>query len=141
MDDLFITDQTTIAGHNLSWKAVRASGPGGQNVNKVSTKVELCFDIAACSTLSSAAKARLLKLAPKHVNSVGQLVLARQTARTQQQNLQDALDALAALVRRALVTPKTRRKTKPTSAARAARVRDKRHQAEKKQARRRVAQD
>ena len=141
MDDLPITEDVVISGGDLSWKAVRASGPGGQNVNKVATKVELCFDLAECAALTEPAKSRLRRLAAKHLNSEGQLVIACQTARTQRQNLGLAVDALAALVRRSLVAPKQRRKTKPSRAAKAARVADKLHQAKKKQARRRVTEE
>ena len=141
MDDLSVTEEIVISGHDLSWKAVRASGPGGQNVNKVATKVELCFDIEACTALTDPVKARLRRLAAKHLNAEEQLVMICQTSRTQRQNLGLAIDALAALIRRALVAPKKRRKTKPSRAAKAARVADKLHQAKKKQSRRRVAEE
>ena len=140
MDELTVTEQVVISGHDLSWKAVRASGPGGQNVNKVATKVELCFDVEACSALTESAKSRLLTMAAKNFNADGHLVVTCQTARTQRQNLGLAMDALAALIRRALVAPKKRRKTKPSRAAKAARFADKLHQAKKKQSRLRVTE-
>jgi ribosome-associated protein len=141
MDDLPITEDIVIPGHHLSWKAVRASGPGGQNVNKVATKVELCFDLDGCTALADPVKARLRRLAARHLDADKQLVVTCQTARTQRQNLGLAVDALAVLVRRALVAPKKRRKTKPSRAAKAARVADKLHQAKKKQSRRRVTEE
>jgi ribosome-associated protein len=125
----------------LSWRAVRASGPGGQNVNKVSTKVELSFCLRDSADLGEAVKTRLRRMGARYLNADGQLVVAVQTARTQRQNLQLACEALVALVRQALVVPKSRRKTKPTRASVAAKAREKVHQSRKKQARARVHDD
>ena len=141
MDDLPITEAIVISSNDLSWKAVRASGPGGQNVNKVATKVELCFDLEACTALTDPIKARLRRLGANHMNADDQLVVTCQATRTQRQNLDLAMDALAALIRRALVAPKQRRKTKPSRAAKAARIRNKLHQGKKKQSRARVTEE
>jgi len=141
MDDLPITQNIVVSARDLSWKAVRASGPGGQNVNKVATKVELCFNLAESTDLNEPAKARLRRLAARYLDANGQLLITSQTTRAQRQNLALALETLADLIRRALVVPKQRRKTKPTRASKAARVRNKLHQAKKKQTRSRVVDE
>ncbi len=141
MDDLPITQNIVVAARDLSWKAVRASGPGGQNVNKVATKVELCFNLAESTDLNESTKARLRRLAARYLDANDQLLITSQTTRAQRQNLALALETLADLIRRALVVPKQRRKTKPTRASKAARVRNKLHQAKKKQTRTRVVDD
>lgn len=141
MDDLPITQNVTLSARNLSWRAVRASGPGGQNVNKVATKVELCFDLETSADLDDATKLRLRRLCARNLNSKGELVITSQAARTQRQNLWLALSELAASIRQALVTPKRRRKTQPTRASKAARIRDKRLHSKKKQARTHVANE
>jgi ribosome-associated protein len=141
MDDLSVTSNLILAGRDLNWRAVRASGPGGQNVNKVATKVELCFELDDSVDLSDTVKTRLRRIGARYLNADGQLVITVQTARSQRQNLDLACEALIALVRQALVVPKTRRKTKPTRASKAARAREKVHQSKKKQGRNRVTDD
>ena len=140
-EDLVVTPGLTIPDQELSWVAVRASGPGGQNVNKVSSKVELRFDIQASRALSTPVKARLRALAASRLDAAGRIVITSQVTRNQPQNLMDAREKLAALVRQALVVPKRRRPTKPSRAARETRLTQKRHHAEKKQTRRRAGRD
>jgi len=120
---------------------VRASGPGGQNVNKVSTKVELRFELNESEALDDSVKVRLRRLARGSLDAEGRIVITCQTARTQKQNLEQARSLLAETIQRALVVPRKRRKTKPSAASRASRMRDKRHIAEKKQARRATSDD
>lgn len=134
---LTITSSVAIPDSDLEWTAVRASGPGGQNVNKVSSKVELRFDVQGTRALSAPVKARLAALAGSRMDADGRLLVTSQKTRDQSRNLEDAREKLAALVRSALVPPRPRRPTKPSRAARARRVDDKRKQSEKKQARRR----
>ena len=141
MDDLPITQKIVVAARDLSWKAVRASGPGGQNVNKVASKVELCFNLAESADLNESTKTRLRHLAARYLDANDQLLITSQTTRAQRQNLSLALETLADLIRRALVVPNKRRKTQPTRASKAARVRNKLHQAKKKQTRTRVVDD
>lgn len=135
-DDLVIQPGLSIPEAELSWTAVRASGPGGQNVNKVASKVELRFDFEHSRVLGEAVKARLRKLAAQRLDANGNILITSQATRNQPQNLADARRRLAELVRRALVVPKRRVRTKPSRAAREARLAEKRRHAEKKQTRR-----
>ena len=110
-----------IPDHELDERFVRASGPGGQNVNKVSTAVELRFNVAA-STLHDGVKARLMKLAGKRMIADGVLLIDSREHRTQAQNREAARERLADLVRRAATRPKPRTKTRPTKASRERRL-------------------
>ncbi|MEB2311787.1 MAG: alternative ribosome rescue aminoacyl-tRNA hydrolase ArfB [Polyangiaceae bacterium] len=132
---LTVTSRIVIPEAELEWSAVRASGPGGQNVNKVASKVELRFDLARSRALPSAVKARLAELAEGRLDADGRLLITSQKTRDQSRNLDDAREKLAELVRRALVPPRPRRPTRPTRASKLRRLDDKRRQSEKKQAR------
>src|SRR4029077_3664138 len=120
----------------LSFRAVRASGPGGQNVNKVSSKVELRVELGSIEGLSAEQRRRLETLARARLDASGGLVVGSQLTRSQAQNLEDARQKIRALVEQALAVPKVRRPTKPTRAARARRLEDKRLQSRKKESRR-----
>ena len=104
---------------------MRSSGPGGQNVNKVASAVQLRFDLAGSSVLSEAVKARLRHLSGRRLTADGALLIVARTHRSQEQNRREAGERLAELIRRALVTPKTRRATAPTRAARERRLESK----------------
>jgi len=116
-----ITDEVSLDERDVDERFVRASGPGGQNVNKVATAVELRFDIAA-SSLAEPVKARLLTLAGNRTNSDGVLLIDSREYRLQSQNREAARARLAALIRQALVRPRTRRPTRPKAAAREKRL-------------------
>ncbi|HEY2940054.1 MAG TPA: alternative ribosome rescue aminoacyl-tRNA hydrolase ArfB [Gaiellaceae bacterium] len=134
---LHVTPTITIRERELSERFVRASGPGGQNVNKVATAVELRFDVGA-SSLDADVKARLIALAGKRMTSDGVLLIDGREHRTQAQNRAAARERLVELVRRAAAKPKKRSKTKPTQAARERRLGEKVRRARVKAGRGRV---
>jgi ribosome-associated protein len=101
---------------------MRASGPGGQNVNKTATAVQLRFDIFNSPSLASDLKGRLIRLAGNRVSSDGVLILEAKRFRTQEQNRQDAMQRLIELLRTALIPPKPRKKTRPTAASKTRRL-------------------
>jgi len=125
----------------LSFAFVRASGPGGQNVNKVSSAVQLRFDMAGSTALSDAVKNRLRVLAGRRFTDEGAILIIARNQRSQDHNRREALERLADLIRRALVAPKTRKATKPTKASRERRLDGKVHQQRTKQRRKQVRWD
>lgn len=117
-----ITPLIQIDDSEIQLDFIRASGPGGQNVNKVSTAVQLRFDVRNSPSLSAEVKERLVKLAGKRVTEEGVLNIEAKRYRTQEQNRLDAIQRLTALVQKAAERPKTRKKTKPSAGSKAARV-------------------
>jgi ribosome-associated protein len=135
-DDLDVRAGVVIPASELSWNAVRSGGPGGQNVNKVSTKIELRFALSRSRALAEPVKARLRALAASRLDGSGDLLLTADETRSQSQNLEIAREKLAALVRAALIVPKRRRPTKPSAGAKKRRMDHKRRVGEKKRGRR-----
>jgi ribosome-associated protein len=131
---LEITPSIKIDERELQLEFIRASGPGGQNVNKVATAVQLRFDIFG-SSLSEDVKNRLISIAGKRVTNEGTLVIEARKFRTQEQNRDDVIQRFVELVRKAAVKPKPRRKTKPTQASKEARLKEKKRRAEIKKIR------
>jgi len=135
-EPLAVTPAVVIPAKDLTWVAVRAGGPGGQNVNKVASKVELRFDLAGTVALPPDAKARLRNLAGARLDAEGKLLIVSQLTRDQGRNLDDAREKLATMIRQALVRPTPRRKTRPTQASKRRRLDEKRRTSDKKRARR-----
>ena len=133
--DLAITETIVIPGDELTVTAVRSSGPGGQNVNKVSSKIELRFDLASTVALGPAVKARLKALCKGRLDAEGKVIVTCEVTRNRIQNLAKAREKLAELVRAALVPPKPRHATKPTRSSQVRRVDDKRRRSSVKQGR------
>ncbi|GAB3511798.1 aminoacyl-tRNA hydrolase [Pseudoxanthomonas daejeonensis] len=134
-DDLVISPTLAIPDAEIVERFVRASGAGGQNVNKVSTAVELRFDIAGSPSLPEPLRARLLARRDRRVTDAGVLVIDAQRFRTQDRNRQDARERLAAFVVAGLSVPKRRIETKPTRASKQRRLQGKRERSEIKRGR------
>jgi ribosome-associated protein len=117
-----ITDAIAIAEREIEESFVRAAGPGGQNVNKLATAVQLRFDVRHSPSLPEDVRARLERLAERRLTQDGVLIITAQRHRTQERNRQDALDRLVELVQRAALPPTPRRPTRPTAAARRRRL-------------------
>ncbi|MEM9188929.1 MAG: alternative ribosome rescue aminoacyl-tRNA hydrolase ArfB [Myxococcota bacterium] len=135
-EDLPIRGTILIPGSDLSWSAVRSSGPGGQNVNKVSSKVDLRFDLEGTFALTSAVKSRLRMLAKGNLDGEGRIQIVSDKTRDQRRNLDDVRERLRSMVLRALVVPKRRKPTRPSRRAKERRLKAKRQTSEKKRNRR-----
>ncbi len=137
---LTVTPSIAIDDRHISFVFVRASGPGGQNVNKVSNAVDLRFD-AEASELTDDVKARLRRLAGRRMNQDGVVVIDAQRFRSQERNREDALDRLIALIASAAEPPRRRVKTRPTAGSRQRRLDAKRANSEAKKNRKPVGGD
>jgi ribosome-associated protein len=122
---LEITPSVSIPDADLSMSFVRASGPGGPNVNKVASAVQLRFDLEGTTALDEGTRQRLRRLAGRRLTDDGALLIIARNHRTQEQNRREALERLAELVRQALVRPKVRKATKPTRASKERRLESK----------------
>ena len=132
---LEITPDLFLDERELTFEFIRASGPGGQNVNKVATAVQLRFDVARSASLPEAVKSRLMKLAGRRMTGDGVLLIEAKRYRSQEQNRFDALERFRELVRKAAEKPKPRRKTKPTKTSKEERLKGKKKRGELKRLR------
>lgn len=137
-EPIVVAPGVLVPDEALSWRAVRASGPGGQNVNKVASKVELRVDPAAIRGLDTSARSRLQALIARRLDADGRWLVTSQRTRDQFRNLLDAREKVRALVERALTPPLPRRRTRPTITAQRRRVAEKQRRSEVKRVRSRV---
>jgi len=135
-EPIVVAPGVVVPAEAMQVAAVRSAGPGGQNVNKVSSKVQIHVDLQMIRGLSSAARARLRSLAGRRLDTSGQLVITSQRTRDQQKNLLDARTRIREMIVQAMIEPIPRRPTRPGRGAVQRRLTDKRKQGEKKQQRR-----
>jgi ribosome-associated protein len=124
-----------IPVQELSFEFIRSSGPGGQNVNKVATAVQLRFNVRTSPSLSQEVRHRLIALAGKRITQSGELIIEARRFRSQAQNREDAIERLHQLIEKASIRPKSRRNTKPTAASRQRRLATKKRRSESKRLR------
>ncbi|MCH7959310.1 MAG: aminoacyl-tRNA hydrolase [Candidatus Hydrogenedentes bacterium] len=135
---IHVTDDIALYEREVKCHFVRSSGPGGQNVNKVATAVQLRFDVSASDSIGEDVKRRLKRLAGKRMGEDGVLRISAQRFRTQERNREDAIERLVALIRAAAKPPKPRRKTRTPRASKEQRLSDKQRRSGTKRTRARV---
>lgn len=138
---LVVTPTLAIPDDEFSWTYVRAGGPGGQNVNKVSSKAVLRWSLSASPSVPAEIKARLRQREGGRITNTGDVLITSQRFRDQERNRQDCLEKLAVLLGAAAVTPRRRKRTRPTRGSVEARLRDKKQRSGAKAGRKRPSDD
>ena len=138
---IFVNDRISLADDEMAEQFVRSPGPGGQNVNKLATAVQLRFDVGGSKSLPEDVRTRLLEIAGTRATKRGEIVIDAHRFRTRERNREDALDRLVSLIRRAAVPEKPRKPTHPSRASKERRLEDKRRRSQVKLARQRLGQD
>jgi ribosome-associated protein len=136
-----VTGSIQIDERDIQFEFIRASGPGGQNVNKVASSVQLRYDVMNSGSLGTEVKQRLVKLAKNRITGNGILIIEAKRYRTQEQNRLDAINRLITLIQKASEKPKQRIKTKPTITSKAVRVDEKKRRGEIKRTRQSIPED
>ncbi len=129
---IVITDRISLDENELQWDFIRSSGPGGQNVNKVATAVQLRFDVLKSPNLTDAIKSRVRQIAGKRMTADGILIITARRFRYQERNREDALERLAEIVRQAATPPKRRIGTRPSRSSMEERIREKKLKGDRK---------
>ena len=140
-EPIIINAEVSIPESELSFRASRSGGPGGQHVNTSSTRIELLWDVANSASLTEAQRTRIQRKLTNRINSEGVLLLAESGSRSQHQNRRTVLQRFAELLAEALHRPKPRKKTRPTKASRERRLRAKKRRSELKRSRGPVRRD
>ncbi|MFL5613457.1 MAG: alternative ribosome rescue aminoacyl-tRNA hydrolase ArfB [Gemmatimonadaceae bacterium] len=140
-EGIVVSPTLTIPASEITFRASRAGGPGGQHVNTSSTRIELLWDLTRSAAVSEAERARLLEKLAARLDAEGMVRVVASDRRSQSQNREAAAERLAKIVRQALVVPRKRRATKPTAASREQRLNEKKRRGERKRDRRRNFDD
>lgn len=138
---IHVTNTISLDEKEIEEQFIRASGPGGQNVNKLSTAVQLRFDVARSPSLPDQVRERLMRIAGRRLTADGVLVIDARRHRTRERNRRDALERLVELIRKAAHAPKPRRPTRPSAASRRRRLEAKQRRGALKRSRRKVESD
>jgi ribosome-associated protein len=140
-DGIVVSPTLTIPASELTFRATRAGGPGGQHVNTSSTRIELMWDLTHSKVIDETVRARLLEKLASRLDAEGMVRVVASDRRSQRQNREAAADRLAAIVKQALVVKRKRRATRPTASSREQRLAEKKHRGERKRDRRRDFDD
>jgi ribosome-associated protein len=140
-NEICVTRSVRIPRSELSFQFSRSGGPGGQNVNKLNTRVQMRWNVDSTGSVSDAVRERLLARARRRINSEGELIITSQRFRDQAKNIDDCIEKLSELIRECTAVPRTRKQTRPSKASKRRRLEAKKQHSQRKQARRRPRLD